>query len=40
MTSRFLRELDRRVVVFDGSMGATLQSMPLNPAKDYLGRDN
>src|SRR5436190_2839829 len=40
MTSRFLRELDRRVVVFDGSVGATLQSMPLNPAKDYLGRDN
>src|SRR5262245_60145620 len=40
MSSRFLREIDRRVVIFDGSMGATLQSMPLDVHRDYLGREN
>ncbi len=39
MASRFLRELEKRVLVFDGSMGATLQSMPLTVG-DYLGREN
>jgi len=40
MPSRFLRELDRRVIVFDGSMGATIQSMTLDVQRDYLGREN
>src|SRR4051794_33291743 len=40
MPSRFLRELDRKVLVFDGSMGATIQSMPLSTDGDYLGREN
>ena len=35
-----LRELERRVLIFDGSMGATIQSMPLSTEKDYLGREN
>lgn len=38
--SRFLAELGRRVLVFDGSMGATIQSMPLNIERDYLDREN
>lgn len=38
--SRFLAELGRRVLVFDGSMGATIQSMPLDVDRDYLGREN
>jgi 5-methyltetrahydrofolate--homocysteine methyltransferase len=40
MPSLILRELNRRVLVFDGSMGATVQSMPLAIEKDYLGREN
>jgi len=40
MSSRFLQELNRRVIVFDGSMGATLQTMPLEVERDYLGREN
>ena len=40
MASRFLRELERRVLVFDGSMGATIQAMPLSVERDYLGREN
>jgi len=39
-SSHFLNELERRVLVFDGSMGATIQSMPLDIEKDYLGREN
>jgi 5-methyltetrahydrofolate--homocysteine methyltransferase len=40
MPSRFLRALNQRVIVFDGSMGATLQNMPLDVERDYLGREN
>jgi len=40
MASQILRELGRRVLVVDGSMGATIQSMPLSVEKDYLGREN
>ena len=40
MASRFLRELRDRVLVFDGSMGATIQSMTLDVQRDYLGREN
>jgi len=40
MPSHLLRELDRRILVFDGSMGATVQSMPLTIEGDYLGREN
>jgi 5-methyltetrahydrofolate--homocysteine methyltransferase len=40
MASRLLKELDRRLIVFDGSMGATIQSMPLDVQRDYLGREN
>jgi 5-methyltetrahydrofolate--homocysteine methyltransferase len=40
MAGRFLSELDRRLIVFDGSMGATIQSMTLDVARDYLGREN
>jgi 5-methyltetrahydrofolate--homocysteine methyltransferase len=40
MTERFAQALARRVVVFDGSMGATIQSMDLDVARDYLGREN
>lgn len=40
MPSRFLQELDRRVLVFDGSMGATIQAMTLDVQRDYLGREN
>ncbi|MHC4910094.1 MAG: homocysteine S-methyltransferase family protein, partial [Planctomycetota bacterium] len=40
MASAFLKALDERVIVFDGSMGATLQSMTLDVESDYLGREN
>lgn len=40
MASRFLAELERRVLVFDGSMGATIQSMPISVERDYLDREN
>ncbi|MCH8823812.1 MAG: methionine synthase [Planctomycetes bacterium] len=40
MTCRFLQELDRRLLVFDGSMGATIQAMPLDIERDYLGHEN
>jgi len=40
MASRFAESLGRRVVVFDGSMGATIQSMHLDVPRDYLGREN
>ncbi len=40
MSSRFLKQLSQRVVVFDGSMGATIQSMTLDINRDYLGREN
>ncbi len=40
MSSRFLHALENRILVFDGSMGATLQNMPLEVERDYLGREN
>ncbi|QOJ18965.1 MAG: homocysteine S-methyltransferase family protein [Phycisphaeraceae bacterium] len=40
MASRFLQELARRVLIFDGSMGATIQNMDLDIERDYLGHEN
>lgn len=38
--SQFLRQLESRVIVVDGSMGATLQNLPLDVETDYLGHEN
>ncbi len=38
--SEFLAALRERVLVFDGSMGATIQSMDLDIERDYLGHEN
>jgi len=38
--SLLLRQAARRILVFDGSMGATIQSLTLDIARDYLGREN
>ncbi|MCC6908274.1 MAG: methionine synthase [Phycisphaerales bacterium] len=38
--SLFLRHAAQRVLFFDGSMGATIQSLPLEIDRDYLGREN
>ncbi len=38
--NRLLLEARRRILIFDGSMGATIQSMALDPERDYLGREN
>ena len=40
MPSAFLNLLGRRVLLLDGAMGSTLQSMPLTVEGDYLGREN
>jgi 5-methyltetrahydrofolate--homocysteine methyltransferase len=40
MPNRLLNALKSRVIVFDGSMGATLQNLPLDVERDYLGREN
>lgn len=40
MKSQFLKALNERVLVFDGSMGATIQNMDLDVDRDYLGREN
>ncbi len=40
MPSDFLNLLGRRVLLLDGAMGSTLQSMPLSVEGDYLGREN
>lgn len=40
MPSHFLKLLRDRVLVFDGSMGATIQNMDLTIEGDYLGREN
>ncbi|MCH7572019.1 MAG: methionine synthase [Planctomycetes bacterium] len=40
MICRFLHELKRRVIIFDGSMGATIQAMDLDVSRDYLDREN
>ena len=38
--SFLLRQAARRVLFFDGSMGATIQSLALDIERDYLGREN
>ncbi|MCL4199156.1 MAG: methionine synthase [Phycisphaerales bacterium] len=38
--SLFLAQAARRILVFDGSMGATIQGMSLEVERDYLGREN
>ncbi len=38
--SLLLAQAERRILVFDGSMGATIQSLALDVEKDYLGREN
>jgi 5-methyltetrahydrofolate--homocysteine methyltransferase len=40
VTSRFLAELDRRVLVFDGAMGTSIYCRDLSVQRDYLGREN
>lgn len=40
MTSRFLQELDRRVLVFDGGMGTQIYSRNLSVETDYCGCEN
>jgi len=40
MASSLLAAIERSVIIFDGSMGATIQSMDLEVARDYLGREN
>src|SRR5262245_21880332 len=37
MTSRFLSELGRRILVFDGAMGTSIHARPLDLHKDYCG---
>jgi 5-methyltetrahydrofolate--homocysteine methyltransferase len=39
-SSRFLEAMRRRVLLFDGAMGSTVQAMALDVARDYLGREN
>ncbi len=38
--SRFLSELDRRVLVMDGAMGTSIHACPTCRHEDYLGREN
>ncbi|MEE9212283.1 MAG: methionine synthase [Phycisphaeraceae bacterium] len=38
--SRFLDQLGRRVLFFDGAMGTSIHARDLDLAKDYLGREN
>jgi len=40
MKSKFLSALNQRVLIFDGSMGATIQNIDLDVEHDYLGREN
>ncbi len=40
MPSPLLAHLDRRVLIVDGSMGATIHSMDLDVEADYLGCEN
>jgi 5-methyltetrahydrofolate--homocysteine methyltransferase len=40
MPSRFLSELARRVLVFDGAMGTSIHQHDLDLEKDYLGCEN
>ncbi|MCC7204861.1 MAG: homocysteine S-methyltransferase family protein, partial [Phycisphaeraceae bacterium] len=38
--NRFVQELDKRVLVFDGAMGTSIHKLDLSVDKDYLGREN
>ncbi len=40
MPSRFLQELSRRVLVFDGAMGTATHAKKLDVQKDFWGREN
>ena len=40
MTSRFVQELSRRVLVFDGAMGTSIHQRDLDVHKDYCGCEN
>ncbi|MFN7020612.1 MAG: methionine synthase [Phycisphaerales bacterium] len=40
MSSRFLAELDRRVLVFDGAMGTSIHKHDLSVEHDYCGCEN
>ena len=40
MPSRFLQELDRRVLVFDGAMGTMIHKCDCDLHRDYLGKEN
>ncbi|MCC6322072.1 MAG: methionine synthase [Phycisphaerales bacterium] len=40
MSSRFLAELDRRVLVFDGAMGTSIYKTNLSVERDYCGCEN
>src|SRR3954469_16273909 len=40
MASRFLSELGRRILVFDGAMGTSIHARPLDLHADYCGCEN
>ena len=40
MSSRFVQELSKRVLVLDGAMGTSIHRIDLDLEKDYLGREN
>jgi 5-methyltetrahydrofolate--homocysteine methyltransferase len=40
MTSRFLKSLNERVLVFDGAMGTSIHDCNCDLDRDYLGREN
>ena len=40
MPSLLLKQLETRVLLLDGAMGSTLQSIDLEVDRDYLGREN
>ena len=40
MSSRFLTELDRRILVLDGAMGTQVHELDLDLDTDYLGKEN
>src|SRR5882724_1650518 len=40
LSSRFVQELSRRVLVFDGAMGTSIHKHDLDIQKDYCGCEN
>ena len=38
--SKFLKQLEKRVLFFDGAMGTSIHKLDLDLEKDYLGREN